>query len=804
MTRRSDKPDRPSRSSKSKAKAESAADELPTLPPMDGEDLPVLEPVEESAPEPEFPVKVACQASDEAGFDTAIAIEVPEIDKKEMAEAVAKPLQFAIDHGRAKVRHHRVLVRFAGDAIIGSAVKERCGQVLDAAKARKVVVRRGYGDEVLFEREAPKAQVAQRVDGGVLVVEIDTGELEAVDLSVALQGPLLQLAKDAKGQKVQLAFRGKAKPDQTLRDLIGQMLRDGGAVRAALGQRVLFDRELEDRVQLEVQGDVAQLRVDPAPNDTDTEEALAMRLASLGERVRGKVVRVAFTRTESELVRSSTLRYCTAGAPQRIEILRAAGAEVAWPPLLTVDGGGAETLLKVIANGRERGALATSFAQEVRDFAPVIQKKKVLVEWPQGTVVDAELETRCLSLLVELGAAAVAFTAGGDRERFHPPVVAHSVEGGLQRLALDTEAGKPAELQKTFERWLSLRGASLRGQSVALAFRGQAAVSRTLTRTLTEALVRLAPSHLAVERDGRSDLVVPALLSARGDASSGLELTLVDGGRDAAQIEAALARELDARTDLAGARVRIQAGAHEAGLVAALLARKVTTVELAGPEPVQIAPALVAFERGKRGGRLVVTPVADAAMAARMAARELPLLASEFAGNEVTVVGVGADLAAAPAAAIVRQLVDLGAAKVRIDDGAGNSMQVHPVVPPEFVTVLGKKDDAVPPLVMLGIGLGGGDQQERVLAALQERAEMLVGRRVLLVGRRDGVDVPFPTKDAVADAVRAFVDGAAAATLVFGGNDARGRSHFVVAHSAIEGLQKGSVFGDPRPRPTQA
>lgn len=805
MTRRSDKPDRPSRN-KPQTRSPADADDLPTLPSLDPvDDLPVLEPVDDASAEPDFPVKVECQSSDEAGFDTAIAIEVPELDKKEMADAVAKPLQHSLDSGRAKVRHHRVLVRFSGDAIIGSAVKERCGQILQAAKARKVVVRRGYGDEVLFEHEAPRAQLTQRVEGGVLVVDVDTGELEAVDLSVALQGALLQLSREARDQKVQLAFRGKSKPDQGLRDLIGQVLREGGALRAALGQRVLFDKELEDRVQLQVLGEQAHLRIDPAPSDADTEEALAMQLAALGERVRGKVVRIAFAKPESEAVRGATLRYCTAGAPQRIEVVRGAAVEVVWPPLLTVDGGGGETLLKVVSNGRDRSAVMASFAQEVRDFTPVIARKRVLVELPPGTVVDADFEARCLQGLVELGASAVTWTAGGERERFHPPVVSDSVEGGAQVVAVDTEAGKPAELQRAFERWLASKAGGLRGQSVRLAFRGQGAVSRTLARGLTDALAKVQPSRLEVAKDGVADVVVPALLSVRSAGEGAHELAVAGGGRDAAQVELALARELDALPGLDSSRVRIAAGAHESAVVAALVARRVGAVELAGDAPVQVHPALLAFERGKRGARLTAQAGVEPAMAARMAERELAQLlpaADSLASTEVAVTGVGIDAGAEPAATVVRLLVERGAAKVRLDDGAGNVVQAHPIVPREFVTVLGRKDDANPPLVMLGIGLqGGSDQQERVLVDLQGRADLLVGRRVLLVGRRDGADVPFPAQDAVADAVRAFVDGAAAATLVFAGNDGRGRPYFKVAHSSVEGLAQGACFGDPRQRP---
>ncbi|MEQ1633891.1 MAG: hypothetical protein ABL997_16030, partial [Planctomycetota bacterium] len=590
MTRRPNKPERPSRSTKQKI--ESAGDELPMLEPIDdgGAELPVLEPMEEVASEPVFSVKVACGTSDEAGFDTAIAIEVPDLDKKEMPDAVAAPLKHSLDSGKAKVRHHRVLVRFAGDAIIGSAVKERCGQILDAAKARKVVVRRGYGDEVLFEREAPRAKVAVVRDGGSMTVEVDTGELEAVDLSVALQGELVQLAKDTKGMKVQFTFLGTAKPDQSLRNLIHQMLRGAGALRAALGQRVLFDKELEDRVKLEVKGDVAIVTVAPSAVDAETEEALAMKLQALGDQVRGKTVRLVFASKESESIRSATMRYCTAGAPQRVEVLRGASVEVLWPSLLAVDGSGAETVLRVLPNGRDRAAVFLAFASECRDFAPVIRGKKVVVEFAAGTVVDAELEAKCLQPLVEQGAASVASSVESERLPFHPKAITVAADGAVSVVCVHTEVGKPQELLRAFERFHRANQGLLAGAQVRLSFAGEIAPSRSLVRSLVEQFVAARPSRFELEGNGRRDLIVPALLTSSGSPKEGLSLSIALGGRDEDQVQLALSRELAALGELGDAEVNVEPSESADTLILELIRLSVASVDLGGPSRVRVYP----------------------------------------------------------------------------------------------------------------------------------------------------------------------------------------------------------------------
>jgi hypothetical protein len=804
MTRRSDKPERPSRSQKQKPevrgakKAADGADELPTLEPMDAEELPVLEAVEEVAPEPTFPVRVVSTQSSEAGFDLSIAIEVPEMDKKTMADAVAAPLQHALASGKAKARHQRVVVSFSGDAIIGSAVKERCAQLFTEQKARKVVLRRGYGDETLFEREAPRAQVTTTRDGKKLAVTVDTGELEAQDLAVAMQVDLVQLAAQANGARVTFTFRGTNKPDAALRSLVEQMLRDSGALAAAIGQRVLFDRELEDRVRIEVTGDAVTIRVAPAERDADTEEALAMRLSSLGEQVRGKIVKLAFATQESEGVRSATVRYCTQGGPQRVEIARSNKTEVVWPSLLTVSESGGETVLTVTENGRDRAAVLAAFFAEARDFAPVVAGKKVVVQWPANSPVDEDVESACLSTLVALTATRVAVACGAERIALHPAPIALSADGAVQVLRVDTESGKPAELLRAFERWQKKHGASLRGALVRIAFAGEVAPSRTLQRSLTEAALAQQPNRLSIDIGGRADVVFPPFVRVGGNAASGFVLAADASGRDEAQQKTALEREFAAITGLAGAKVTVETSTHADELTAAAIAAGAMSVVCGG---VQVHPALLSASRGKGSVQIAVGAASDVAMAQRQIARELPKLFADGAlsGQAVTVAWAGADAAVEPCASLVCELVARGASVVRVDDGAGKIVQAHPQVVREFVRVLGKKDDAVPPIAMLGISLDEAeDQPQQVAQALAAMSGVLAGRRVLLVGLQDGAEVPFLGSSPVVTAARGAVDAHAAATLCFRGKDANGVGCFGVARSSVEGLAFGQNFRDPR------
>ena len=144
---------RPGRSAKDEIQSD-----LPELEPLD--ELPELEPVEELPELEELeedigPVKGECVDTDEDGFETVITLTVPDMPKKEVPDAVEGPLQRIAGSFRSKLRHRKVLVRFAGDGLIGSAVKDLVEKRLEPIKPLLVVVRRGFGDECVHEGELP-------------------------------------------------------------------------------------------------------------------------------------------------------------------------------------------------------------------------------------------------------------------------------------------------------------------------------------------------------------------------------------------------------------------------------------------------------------------------------------------------------------------------------------------------------------------------------------------------------------------------------------------------------------------------
>ena len=84
--------------------------------------------------------------------------------------------------------------------MIGSAMKELVAELLKPCKPTKVVLRRGFGDELLMEVAVPQLQVETQNEGDVVKVAIGTGDLEAIDLPILLPAELKKLA--AAKQKV--------------------------------------------------------------------------------------------------------------------------------------------------------------------------------------------------------------------------------------------------------------------------------------------------------------------------------------------------------------------------------------------------------------------------------------------------------------------------------------------------------------------------------------------------------------------------------------------------------------------------
>lgn len=839
-------------------------DELPTLEPV-ADDLPTLEPIAEDLPTLEAvvddgPIRVEVAAGDGRTFDTVFTVTVPAMDKQAVLAALSGPLQRHFAAQQRQLRHQRVLVQFAGEGVVGSAAKEAIGKLLALHRPLLGVVDRGFGQETVAQGQLPEVQVAVQTNGATTVATIATGSLEPVDLPIAFAAPWSSLLAGTSGKKLKLVVQGSGKPDSTLRAEWAAAAKAAGASAFAIGERVYFDLDLQRRVQGTVQDGVLNLLVDPADLDATTDEALSMVLPEHGAACRGAVVRIATTRP-ADGPRDRCVAFAREHGARRIEVVVDGTPRIVWPGLLEV-GKGAEVVVRVLPNGRSRDAVLATLVQEAAGLQATTKGKPVLVDWPRDFVVDAAALTALRTAASVMAARSVAFALGGEqREPFLPEPVACSVDGERLLLRLDSEAGKAAELQRAFDRAAAPLLGSWRGRSLRVQIAGSAVVSRTLLRTICSAIEAAGVMQLEVEEAGVVDVLLPAMLTfanqARPEGGEAISVGAVPGKRDAAQVQLALQRELDARNLPAGGSFVVGASSASDAVLAALQARGAARLVLDGPEPVQVHPPLFAAPQKKvQTIRLELQPGSDPAMTRRQLARELPAVLAGLSGLSTATVQVawpGVDPAAPELASLVAALVDKKAKKVVLEQGKDKPLTLHPAPVPKVapadaaapaeavaasagalapatppvavpasraavpaaaavpanhaplpataahLTVLGRRDEAVPPMVLLGVAVGSDPAHlAAVEAELQAHLPRFRGRSVLLVPRQNGQDVPVRKPDALVDMLRRVVPTGAAATLVFRGPDAQGRPHFQVLHSNLRALPVGGVFADPR------
>ncbi|MBL8748742.1 MAG: hypothetical protein JNK78_06250 [Planctomycetes bacterium] len=838
-----------------KAKAEIEAD-LPTLEPVE-EDLPTLEPVDEAevaTPEVEDgPVKVTTSASDEAVFDLVLAVDVPAMDKKAVTDAVAGPLARAAKAADARIRHKRVLVRFTGEAVIGSAVKQLVGTTLEAHKPLKATVRRGFGDETVIEGALPKVQVASSEHGGATRVEVATADLDPRDLAMAFQPHLDSLAATAKGRKFVLQFSGSAKPDSALRAKIADALQAAGAMRAAIGERVLFDREMADRVRVTAANDVVTIDVKPADDEMATVDAISTVVPQHSASMQGKVVRLRFAQPGRAAEIAACVDASKKGGPARIELAGPNGGEILWPKLLTATQG-AELTLRVVPNERDRVTVMAAFRRECLEHASAAKGGAVVVDWPAGFVLDAEVEEALQAAARALAPKSLACTVAGEhREPFFPDVVLLVAEGAGHTFRIRSDAGKPVEVQRAIDRRIATAAAAMRGKAVRVQVTGGVALSRTLLKSVCTAIEGAGASRLEIEDGATVDVLVPPMLRVTKGAPNELRIAGEAGGRDAAQQALALKREIETAGVTAGSAVCVAEGPLAESIVAAVIARSAGSVVIDGPAPIQVHPPLFgAPEKKGAAVRLVVNPGGDAAMVARQVDRELQGALGRLgvlgtAG--VTVVWPGATAAHEGFVRVLKGLLAKKAAKVFLDSGDGKVVQVHPATVSPFapppptpvsiqrpaasaraaiapaaplapvsvegapaapaptfvpdgitrISLLARKDDAMPPMVLLGVA--DGADAAHVAAVEHEltgQLPRLRGRCVLFVLRAGDQDVPVRRDGPLVAVLRRLASKAAAATLVFRGPDAKDRPHFQVLHSTVRAYPPGAAFADPR------
>lgn len=808
---------------------EPVADDLPTLPSAD-DDLPTLEPIADAAvPEPKGPVQVAVLPA-EGGFDVVLQVDVADMDKKAVAEAVKAPLARACTMESGKLRHRKALVRFGGEAIIGSAVKDLVAETLKAHKPLLAVVRRGMGDETVAQGKLPEVAVTSSDQAGVTKVEVATGELDALDLPIALAPHVATLVATAKGRRFRFAFAGKAKPDAALRGELATALQAAGARAASIGERVLFDKDLTDRVRATASGEALKVAVQCADDEDTTLEALALALPDSAGACKGKVVRFELSK-DAAAVRAACLAFAQQHGACRVDF----GDEVVWPKLVVAHAG-AEVALRLQPNGRTRAQTLAALVAEAPEHAAAGKGKAVLVDWPAGFALDADAGKALCEVTGALQPKSLACSFGGEqREPFVPDPCAFAQDGGTTTVTLDSEAGKPVELQRAIDRRLPGKAKELRGKAVRVQVAGGGALSRTLLRGVCATLEQAGVGRLELADSNGVDVLVPTMLTVH-KKPDGLHLAARTDGRDEAQQKKALARELEAAGVQPGGVVTIGATPAADAIVAAVLAKGASRVLLDGDAPVQVHPPLLgAPEKKGAAVRLVVTPGGDDGMVGRQLDRELPKLVAALpalVNATATIAWAGGDAAAAGVARLVEAFVGKQAAKVLFDRGDGKPQQLHPapqpVAPPpvaadlptlppadapaasaapaaptgpSMLQVLARRDDAAPPMVVVGVPAGADAAHVAAVEAdLQRNLPRFHGRAVLLVLRAGGHDVPVRRVDPMVEMLRRTVPATAAATLVFRGPDDKGRPHFQALHSRVAALPAGVTFADPRAR----
>ena len=778
-----------------------AEEEFDMLEPVAGNDLDALEPV---GGDGDSVVRVTCSAAEAAHFDTLVEIAVPEMEKKSVLAAVEGPLRHQLDQSSGAVRHRRVLVRFTGEAVIGTAVKERTGTILAEHAVLLGVVRRGYGDEVVHEGALPEVSVKVRSDGDLVRVLVG-GEVAAEDLSMALAPELDSLCAGASGKSFEFVFEN-AEPGPGVCEQVRLAMAEAGAQRAAIGGERLFDRELEARVRVSREVEGSMIEISQVGDEAQTLDALTLVLRSAdfaGQRVLVKAV----DGNLGDSVIQQTIEMCSRSEPAQVALDRGTDeADILVPRMLQITGGPDGVVVRVRSGDRGRSAMLAAFRREVRGRHEELTGAQVIVDWPEGFIIDAEIERSCLhEALSAISPRSVACSIGGEGcEPFVPAPVTFGATGNLRTVRIDADAGKPGELVRAIERRMGKAAGDMQGQPVRVEIVGSGAASRTMMRAIRSMARQAGASRLELVEQDNIDVLLPELLRTTIDGNQ-VMIAAAAAGRDGAQLERAMKRELAAIDLPSSAEVTVSGSPVAEQVIAAVIAGGAARVLLGGDELVQVHPAL--FSAAERDGdRLCITarPGADGAVVGAQVARELPaLLAAEgsLTGLDVVLTWPGGrDQHVDPVAAAQQAIIAAAPARLLFDDGDERPRQLFPEVVPEYVTVLGRKDDADPPILMLGLAVGhDSDDTTKVLEWCEDHAELFDGRRVLLVLRDDARDRPIRDDDAMVTAVRGLIDPRATATLLFRGVDARRIPFFEVVHSGTNGLAVGVRVADPRP-----
>ncbi len=795
---------RPGRSAKGEIQSD-----LPELEPLD--ELPELEPVEELPELEELeedigPVKGECVDTDEDGFETVITLTVPDMPKKEVPDAVEGPLQRIAGSFRSKLRHRKVLVRFAGDGLIGSAVKDLVEERLEPVKPLMVVVRRGFGDECVHQGELPIVKLESTSVDRTVRVKVATGECEQEDLMVALQPHIDGLVESVPARRVTFLFTGNAKPDAAIREMLSTKMREAGARSTTVGARLLFDLDLAERVRVTTARDKVSVDISLEGDDAECIDGISFVLADHKKDFDGKSARL-HVRSGAAAVQDFCVDFARGAGASLVELGGEGDAEIVWPPMLSVRAG-QEMEFRMTPNGRSRKAVLAAFVRELADHHEETAGKDVVIDWPAEIEFDQEVSDVLAGAIKHMAPHRLACTFNGeDREPFVPEPVKFGADGDVRTIVVESDAGKPKELQRAMDRRLPEHRGELSGAAVRIEVHGDAPLTRSVRNSLCAAVVDAGAAQVDLSEGGEIDRVHPLMLTVE-QGKHGLQITCSPGDRDERQQQRAIARELGG-VEIALQSVTIVESPSAEHVAKFALEQGAAEIVLDGAERRRLHPPLFeAIQQRGRKLRLVADPTGDDLKDRRMIDAELPARLDEaapLAGAQVTLVWPGGTADTDGVQHIAEALLAREVAVLKLERAEGEVEQMHPdpsTQPAEagaLLSLLGRSDAASPPMVLLAVADGDGEEHlQAVLAELNEHLAKFTGRAVLLVVQDRGDDRPVRAVTPLARLLAQAVPQTASATLLFRGPDDQGRPHFEVLHSSVAALPVGGAFGDPR------
>ena len=715
------------------------------------EELDELEELEEWEPtDGDDRVKINHDATGGDGFDVKLTIKIDDMEKAAVAEALDAPLRSAMAALGDALRWQTVLVSFEGETLISSAAKAQVAETMAAASPRQVIVQRGFGDELVLENDLPSIDCTVDSDPEnptSLRAVMETGDLDVTDQAVAMASAMNAGLADVSGKAIDAHFRGATDPDEAIiESLVGHLDRGGATrlvVNTSTGARLLFDRTLESMVTIDEAADETRVTIRLGDDQETTCDAMALVLPPAHHRLNGKRVVVSCEGGRARPDELAALLCHAAGTtPARLELDHGGARELLWPLLISTPGDDAG-LVEIRPAGRDRKGVLDSLAREAAGLSRT-SGLAVTIDLPADHSLDTELEAALLAALAPHSPATIACSFGGDNREPLAPAALEISPGpdGQLTIAIQTDAGKPAELVRAIERRMPTLSDKLSGADVTLQVTGDGAVSRSMRRTLLQQLELAGVGFARLLDQGETVVLLPHLLSHASDDGGSRAVTVNEGGRSPEQLAQDLDSELTSLIDdqaLAGVTVTIhwpEVTAEDDRLTAMtdrLTQSEPAAIMLARPagEPTQLYPE-----------ELEELPELD----------ELPEQPQEEPSS----------MEAAASAHIV-----------------------------------GRREHASPPMIM--IALDPGASTDATQASLDALSNDLNGKQVLVLYRsQHGEQSPDASAPSVALA-RDTIGGVAAAVLEFHRGSAGTPDHFQVTYSSLPGLTVDDRLRDPRP-----